>query len=176
MVERSLSMREAPGSIPGLSIFSNFWSRCSRLCAIFFLLSLLPPGSHSPCSCGSLPGLSSSSSLLLLSRSGGSKPLLVVRHRIDTTSMLAPVKIDPGRPRVTLLHHHGFYYNATPEATPKRPMARPPTPSPATARPPVHVLTIRQDMPRSRGCRIKQGGKPEVPIPVCKLESIKNNP
>jgi len=25
-------------------------------------------------------------------------------------------------------HHHGFYYNATPEATPKRPMARPPTP------------------------------------------------
>ena len=40
MVERSLSMREAPGSIPGLSIFSNFWSRCSRLCAIFFLLSL----------------------------------------------------------------------------------------------------------------------------------------
>ena len=30
------------------------------------------------------------------------------------------------------IHHHGFYYNATPEATPTRPMARPPTPkSPA---------------------------------------------
>jgi len=25
-------------------------------------------------------------------------------------------------------HHHGFYDNATPEATPTRPMARPPTP------------------------------------------------
>ena len=37
-----------------------------------------------------------------------------------------------------LNHHHGFYYNATPEATPTRPMARPPTPkSPATAADPL---------------------------------------
>ena len=26
---------------------------------------------------------------------------------------------------VSMKHHHGFYYNATPEATPTRPMARP---------------------------------------------------
>ena len=30
-----------------------------------------------------------------------------------------------GSQRLWSFHHHGFYYNATPEATPKRPMARP---------------------------------------------------
>ena len=49
------------------------------------------------------------------------------------------------------VHHHGFYYNATPEATPKRPMARPPTPkSPATAADPRSTISParRHDPPR----------------------------
>ena len=48
-------------------------------------------------------------------------------------------------------HHHGFYYNATPEATPKRPMARPPTPKfPATAADPRSTISParRHDPPR----------------------------
>ena len=45
----------------------------------------------------------------------------------------------------------GFHYNATPEATPKRPMARPPTPkSPATAADPRSTISParRHDPPR----------------------------
>ena len=48
-------------------------------------------------------------------------------------------------------HHHGFYYNATPEATPTRPMARPPTPKfPATAADPRSTISParRHDPPR----------------------------
>ena len=48
-------------------------------------------------------------------------------------------------------HHHGFYYNATPEATPTRPMARPPTPKfPATDADPRSTISParRHDPPR----------------------------
>ena len=55
-----------------------------------------------------------------------------------------------GLPRC-LFHHHGFYYNATPEAPPKQFMARPPTPKPpATAADPRSTISParRHDPPR----------------------------
>ena len=49
-----------------------------------------------------------------------------------------------------VFHHHGFYYNATPEATPTRPMARPPTPKSPTAADPRSTISParRHDPPR----------------------------
>ena len=57
-------------------------------------------------------------------------------------------------------HHHGFYYNATPEATPTRPMARPPTPkSPDGRRPSFH------DLPCEASRSAKMGeGRSRVPV------------